>query len=142
LKEPERLVVIESTSPDQYAWHWTGHMESTDFLSTVKRKYGSTRIPKPVDEKKETTFLARMSVFPVASQWGLARLIDTRSAKASPDERLISTEELIFVTQYRMKQLLESIPEVSKTGRMQEIQSRNLDAANFVLFRVEPNNRK
>jgi hypothetical protein len=142
LKGPEGLVVIESTSPGEYAWHWTGHMDSSVTRTTVKKKWRSTRNGKPVESAESTTVSARMSIFPIASQWALSSLIDAKRTEASPDERVITIDNWIFNVQSAMKELLRNIPDVAKTGHVQEIQSRNPDGGDFDLFEVERNGRK
>jgi WD40 repeat protein len=140
---PEYLLVIESTSPNQYAWHWTGHMDSSERVTTFKSKtqFGIQRKAKPVDEKLDASFPARMSIFPVASQWALSDLIDAKSAASDPDGRVISAGDWIVNTRLRLARLLEGIPEVSH-GYQQEMQVRPPNGPNFRLFEVEPGARK
>jgi len=141
---PENLLVIESTSPDQYAWHWTEHMDSKMWMTTLKSKtqFGIQRNAKPVSEIQNETFPARMSVFPVASLWALADLIEAKSALDDPDKRVISVTNWINNTRVRMAKLLDTIPEVSQTGRRQQMQVRPSGAPNFALFQVAEDARK
>jgi len=138
--EPINLFVIETTSPGQYAWHWTGNLESTEFTSTDSwtRRFGVTHKDRPKHTESKSDYSFRMSMFPYASHWALNSLIKHRSQFATPDKRKIPLSEWIVNTQDAMTALEEGIPEVKETGQAQTVRVRN-SKLRFAIFEVEQN---
>ncbi len=139
--DPLNLTVIESTSPGQYAWHWTGRLNSTELTTTYKStsKFGLTHNAGPKQADTKSDYPARMSMFPYASQWALNSLIKAKGSQANADERTIPLGEWIANTQEAVRLLQNDIPEVKETGHVQTIQFRNPHQPNFPVFEVDKN---
>jgi WD40 repeat protein len=139
--DPINLTVIESTSPGQYAWHWTGNLKSTELTTTVKStsKFGLTHNSGPQQANTKSDYSARMSIFPYASQWALNALIQDRGTKFTADERRISLAQWIANTQEAVRLLQNDIPEVKETGHVQTIQFRNPKQPDYPVFEVDKN---
>lgn len=125
-ESPINLTVIESTSPGQYAWHWTGNLNSTESTTSVKStsRFGLTHHSGPKQVKTKSEYYARMSMFPYASQWALNALIKDKEPNAVPDERKISLKEWVNRTQKAVRALQSDIPEGEETGQVQEVRLR------------------
>lgn len=139
--DPINLTVIESTSPGQYAWHWTGNLNSTELTTTSKStsKFGLTHNSGPKQANTKSDYTARMSMFPYASQWALNSLIQDRGTHAQADERRISLGQWIANTQEAVRLLQNDIPEVKETGQTQTIQFRNPKQSDYPVFEVDKN---
>ena len=139
---PKNLIVVEATSPGQYAWHWTGNLESTEMTTSDKSttRFGITHRSRPKDTNTKSDYSSRMSMFPYASQWALNKLIDYRSKFPDTEKREITLHEWLMNTQDAMTALEEGIPEVKQMGQAQTVQvQNNTDEMNPYIFQVEQN---
>ena len=138
--DPAGLFLIEATSPGQYAWHWTGTLNSTESTTTSKSttKFGITHSGHPTSSDTKSDYSSRMSMFPFASQWALNALIKDKGPRVKPDDRIISLNEWMNNTQAVIKALQKDIPEVAETGQSQTIRVHN-PKMDVSLFEVEKN---
>jgi hypothetical protein len=140
--EPTNLFVIEATSPGQYAWHWTGNLNSTELTTTNKSttRLGMTHNNRPKSTDTKSDYASRMSMFPYASQWALNALIKDKRPQAKADDRIISLSEWIATTQEAIKSLQKDLPEVAETGQAQTIRVHNpkMDASMFYVEKNAP----
>lgn len=140
--EPANLFVIEATSPGQYAWHWTGNLDSTELTTTTKSttRFGMTHNDRPKGLDTKSDYASRMSMFPYASQWALNALIKNKRSQAKADDRIINLSEWMATTQEAIKSLQKEIPEVAETGQAQTIRVHNpkLDVSTFYVEKNAP----
>lgn len=137
----DNLTVIESTSPGEYAWQWTGNFtayESTTSNKTTKQ-FGFTHSERPKDTQTKSDYLTRMSMFPYASQWALNVLIKDKGTKTVDHDRVITLGEWMSYTQLGLQRLQGQMPDVKESGHVQEVQYPFGRYASFSLFEVEPN---
>jgi hypothetical protein len=138
------LVVIQSTSPGRYAWHWTETVAKEEDIKIVKdSRWGFPPPPKAKRGRLETTLSTNMSVLPVASQGTLKDLIEEKASRPEGEGRMISASEWLEGTRSLVRHLLTEIPDAAnpdlKEAAMQEVRGQaDPRQSDFWLFRVEP----
>jgi len=137
----DNLTVIESTSPGEPAWHWTGNVHATDYTTSNKSttRFGITDNKQPKHTETKSDYSTRMSMFPYASQWALYTLIKNKGTKTSAEDRVITLGEWMSYTQEALQRLLSDMPDVRESGHVQEVRYPFSRYANFSIFEVEPN---
>jgi WD40 repeat protein len=103
------VIVVESTSPGQYAWHWT-QMYTRNTTVSVERetRWGFPPPPKAERGRVVNALSARMSVLPVASQRLLRFMIDERSKEADASNRQILIGEWLASTREYVRHMLST----------------------------------
>jgi hypothetical protein len=103
------VIVVQSTSPGRYAWHWT-QMYTRDKTVSVERetRWGFPPPPKAERGRVVNALSTRMSVLPVASQRLLRLMIDQRSKKSDAGDRLVSIGEWLANTRDYVRHLLST----------------------------------
>ncbi len=108
------LIVVQSTSPGRYAWHWTGTLESRKNI-TIQRERRWSFPPPPKAERGLilTNLKARMSALPVATLRLLKLFIDLKGLKPEGDDRMISATDWIAGTKEAVAVVLAEVPDAA-----------------------------
>ncbi len=145
------LMVVQSTSPGRYSWHWTATVSTTGNTTIEKEsRWGFPPPPKAKRGPISTELSAKMSVLPVASQNVLNALQADKTPKSIPgvgilalesdEAAMISAGEWMAETRGEVDHLLKQIPEASNpelSGKAQDVQLQaDPKQYDFWLFRV------
>jgi hypothetical protein len=136
------VIVVQSTSPGRYAWHWTQTYTSDKTVSVDKEtRWGFPPPPKAERGRVVSALSAGMSVLPVASQRLLRAMIDERAKKPDASDRLIPVGEwLAYTREYVGHVLATEVPDSSNRNLAaagQEVQVHSSPGQReFGLFRV------
>jgi hypothetical protein len=138
---PHWLVVVQSASPGQYAWHFPSSAQSRETVRSDKTHFGI--VPGISDEKSGTfvrEFRSRMSLFPLALQCGLAFARQTydNSPKFQGESAMIGNDDLISITEESLKELLTKIPTATRGGFAQDLAVIGVNAGDTPYFLIEP----
>lgn len=116
------LVLVQSTSPGQYAWHWTATEVRTEHVDVVKETRIGIGLPPKVPRGDFTQELSStMSVLPLANQCSLAEATRTHKEEAGSADREIGTREWFAALKKESDAYLAQIPEMQQLGRTQDI---------------------
>lgn len=131
------LVIVESASPGQYAWHWI-------LASSVTKQPSQTIRGRPKPDRSggdsrgsnETDFQAGISVLPISSQFAFNQLIEKKE-KASEAEAEIMMSEWVANVPPLAEELQRLIPAAQQTGLRQTVRViAEPDQPDFSLFKV------
>lgn len=141
------LVLVQSTSPGQYAWHWTGTDVMTQHVDVVKETRIGVGLPPKARRGDFTTELSStMSVLPLANQCSLADATRAHKAQAGTDDRQIGAREWFASLKRKSAFYLAQIPEMQQLGRRQDISiavaEAQADRPLFVLRTPKPEDDK
>ena len=114
---PAGMTLVTSTSPGQYAWHWTG---ATD-ISYSQQVVSETRIgfglPPPAKSGNfERHFRQTMSVVPMAHRCSLKELAPTLQAG-----QVVTEAQWLTALQAKAPEFLRDVREMRELGAHQEI---------------------
>jgi hypothetical protein len=142
LQGPPGIFLVQTTSPGQYAWHWSNATRVVGETTAHREvRFGFPKFPPrakrgPIDEE----FSSTMSAFPLASLCALSEFSqssgdassDREPAEGSVIEDMVqnkTNEDQIFsvldwlgYTGGALDQLISQIPEVKESGMGQEMQ--------------------
>lgn len=107
------LVIVESASPGQYAWHWIPEYRRREVLlgKSESGKVSREKTPDTVNE-----FRTRISILPIASQFVLSKLIEVTGAANDGNDEITVGDWIEGIT-HMVPRFQRQIPEAGSEFR-------------------------
>lgn len=117
-------VVAESTSPGNYAWHWTLQKLTSSETRVLNESRWGFPFPPPKAQrgKSEEMLASNMSVVPMASSCAMAEHFASFASGKAEAGRVLDVHTWLLHGSRRLAQFTADIPEVRETGREQDMQ--------------------
>lgn len=133
----QRVTIVQSTSPGQYAWHWIANRT----VKTLGKEWSAGRGPLLFLTRRESdidtreTISTTMSLFPFASTCALS-VVDRGTMDRPP--MAVTLSNWLTLTKRWVNGMEDEIPDMRKSGWRQDVQVTGADFNNDIwLFDYE-----
>jgi len=133
------LIVVEATSPGQYAWHWPDAFKND--AETWSRSTARFRLPKQKSSNVSQDIKTGMSIVPIASQLILNQFLISRSGSETKEAGVIHAGDWVWAISDGVGKIQKELPGLENVkGRHfeQQVQVQSDPAQwEYPLFRAD-----